>query len=80
MANQAKLLLHIAKPLAQLQLELSKQELMIRTRTMFAAAHGIVSLSLDNRFVSLATETLGPEIDRFIDLLLEGLKSKAKSY
>ncbi len=80
MANQVKLLSHIAKPLAQLQPELNEQELMIRTRTMFAAVHGIVSLSLDNRFVSLATETLGEEIDRFIGLLLQGLKSEATAH
>jgi AcrR family transcriptional regulator len=78
LANQAKLLSHIAKPLAQLQPELNEQELMIRTRTMFAAVHGIVALSLDNRFVSLATDTLAEEIDRFIGLLLEGLKSEAR--
>lgn len=76
-ANQVKLLSHIAKPLAQLQPELSEPELMIRTRTMFAAVHGIVSLSLDQRFVSLATETLGEEIDRFIGLLLKGLKTES---
>jgi AcrR family transcriptional regulator len=79
LANQAKLLSHIAKPLAQLQPELNEQELMIRTRTMFAAVHGIVSLSLDNRFVSLATDTLPEEIDRFIGLLLKGLKSEVKT-
>jgi AcrR family transcriptional regulator len=78
LANQAKLLSHIAKPLAQLQPELNEQELMIRTRTMFAAVHGIVALSLDNRFVSLATDTLAEEIDRFIGLLLEGPKSEAR--
>jgi AcrR family transcriptional regulator len=75
--NQVKLLSHIAKPLAQLQPELSEPELMIRTRTMFAAVHGIVSLSLDQRFVSLATETLGEEIDRFVGLLLKGIKTES---
>jgi AcrR family transcriptional regulator len=72
-ANQARLLMHIAKPLAQLQPGLSEVDLMIRARTMFAAVHGIVSISLDNRFVGLATETLDQEIDRFIRLLLAGI-------
>jgi AcrR family transcriptional regulator len=75
-ANQVRLLAHIAKPLAQLQPNLSEPELMIRTRTIFAAVHGIVSLSLDQRFVSLPTGTLGDEIDRFVNLLLKGLKTE----
>ncbi len=74
LANQSKLLAHIAKPLAQLQPSLDQQTLMLRARTLFAAVHGIVSISLDNRFVGLPTETLDQEIDSFICILLAGLK------
>jgi AcrR family transcriptional regulator len=73
-ANQIKLLGHIAKPLARLQPMLSEGEILIRTRTMFAAVHGIVSVSLENRFVSVPTETLDQEVDRFISLLLKGIE------
>jgi AcrR family transcriptional regulator len=76
-ANQAKLLMHIAKPLAKLQPSLSEQQLMIRARTLFAAVHGIVSVSLDNRFVGLPTETLDSEVDRFISIMLQGLQHES---
>jgi hypothetical protein len=75
--NQANLLMHIAKPLAKLQPALPEQDLMIRARTMFAAVHGIVAISLDNRFVGLPTPSLDLELSRFIRLLLAGLKSEA---
>jgi AcrR family transcriptional regulator len=75
-ANQLKLLMHIAKPLASLQPDLSDEALMIRTRTLFAAVHGIVSISLDNRFVGIPTANLGQEIDHFISQLLRGLNAE----
>lgn len=73
MANQVQLLSRIASPLADLLPDFNEQELLLRTRTMFAAVHGIVSISLDNRFVGLPTDTLGHEVDNFILLLLAGL-------
>ena len=50
----------------------SAEVLAKRARTMFAAVHGVVSISLDNRFVGLVPSTLDSELDRFVDLLLIG--------
>jgi AcrR family transcriptional regulator len=72
--NQTALLRQIIGPLKKLQPELNEQELMIRARTLFAAVHGIVSISLENRFVGIPVETLDQELDRFIVLLLTGLR------
>ncbi len=71
--EQAKLLTQIIGPLAALQPKLNPQQLIVRARTLFAAVHGIVSISLEQRFVGVPVETLDEELSRFIDLLLAGL-------
>ena len=63
----------IAEPLARLQPQLPSHVVTLRARTMFAAVHGVVSISLDNRFVGLAPDTLESELERFIQLLLDGV-------
>jgi AcrR family transcriptional regulator len=72
--DQAKLLLQIVKPLRGLQPDMNEAALIVRARTLFAAVHGIVSISLEERFVGLPTATLDYELERFINLLLSGLK------
>jgi AcrR family transcriptional regulator len=71
--EQAMLLAQIVRPLAQLQPGLSEGQLIIRARTLYGAVHGIVSISLENRFVGVPGDTLDAELERFIDLLLAGL-------
>ena len=66
------LMARIAQPLALLRPDYSAEVLAKRARTMFAAVHGVVSISLDNRFVGLAADTLDSELDRFVELLLIG--------
>jgi AcrR family transcriptional regulator len=75
-ADQALLLTRIVGPLRLLQPEFSETELMIRARTLFAAVHGIVTISLDRRFVGIKADTLDAELMRFIGLLLKGLNSE----
>ena len=74
-ANQALLLTRIVGPLRILQPEFTETELMLRARTLFAAVHGIVAISLDRRFVGINAETLDAELDHFIGLLLKGLRN-----
>lgn len=71
--EQARLLKQIVRPLAGLQPKLGGEQLIVRARTLFAAVHGIVSISLEKRFVGIPEETLDEELTRFIDLLLAGL-------
>ena len=68
-----RLLRRIEEPVGRLQPALAGEDLVIRARTLFAAVHGVVLISLDNRFVGLPAETLAAELDRFISLLLAGL-------
>jgi len=72
------LMSRIASPLARLQSSLSVEELATRSRTLFAAVHGVVSISLDNRFVGIAQPDLAQELRRFIGVLLAGAE-KAKA-
>ena len=40
-----------------------------RTRTCFAAVHGVVAISLEDRFVGLADDTLPAEMDFLVERL-----------
>ncbi len=62
----------ISVPLGQLQPRLAPDILTTRARTLFAAVHGIVSISLDNRFIGLRADELDGELARFVELLLAG--------
>ena len=70
-----RLMSRIAEPLALLQPDFTAEVLAIRSRTLFAAVHGVISISLDNRFVGLAPDSLESELQRFIQLMLEGAKA-----
>ena len=71
--EQAKVLAQIMRPLKGLQPDLTQDQIIIRARTLFGAVHGIVSISLENRFVGVPGQTLDMELKRFVDLLLAGL-------
>lgn len=71
--EQALVLAQITRPLKLLQPDLTDDQMLIRARTLFGAVHGIVSISLENRFVGVPGQTLDLELKRFIDLLLAGL-------
>ena len=66
-----RLMAKIAEPLQILRGDLSRPEAMIRARIIFAAVHGLVSISLDKRFVGLPEENLDQELASFIDGLID---------
>jgi len=72
-AEQAFLINHISGPVLALSPHLEKEEAMVRARTLFAAVHGIVSFSMQKRFIGLDEESLEPELIRFIDQMIAGL-------
>jgi AcrR family transcriptional regulator len=74
--DQARLLAQIVKPLSRLQPDFDDAALIVRARTLFAAVHGIISISLEERFVGVPISTLDHEVERFIDQLLAGLTSQ----
>ena len=69
MLENAALLDLIAKPMSEISPELDQRQLQARTRTYFAAVHGIVSISLQDRFISLSGEVLRTELEHFVGIL-----------
>ncbi|MES0881743.1 TetR/AcrR family transcriptional regulator [Roseibium sp. SCP14] len=63
------LLAFIAAPLRQLDPEFSDEQLAARTRTCFAAVHGLVEISLEERFVGLSGDAMDSELMFLVDRL-----------
>ena len=62
----------IARPLAVLNPEMTGEDLRIRALTLFSAVHGIISISLEGRFVGLPRGRLESELDNFVSMLAAG--------
>jgi AcrR family transcriptional regulator len=72
--QRAVLIEHIVKPLIALRPTLDVGEALIRARTMFSAVHGIVTISIENRFVGIAPADLQSELEKFVDVLVTGIE------
>jgi AcrR family transcriptional regulator len=66
----------IAEPLAELQPDLSAEDRAIRARTLFGAVHGVISISLEARFVGLPPERLERELDEFVLTIAAGAATR----
>lgn len=66
----------IAEPLAELQPDMPETARAIRARTLFGAVHGIVSISLEGRFVGLPIESLEQELDNFVVTVAAGAAAR----
>ncbi|MGI9350372.1 MAG: TetR/AcrR family transcriptional regulator [Rhizobiaceae bacterium] len=73
--EQTFLINYIQEPVMQLSPGLSLEEATLRSRTLFAAVHGIVTFSLQDRYIGVAPDELESELDKFIDQMLKGLSS-----
>lgn len=72
--EHAVLIHHIVGPLAMLQPSLDMQELAVRARTLFSAVHGIVAVSIEERFVGLVPAAVDLELERFLEVLVDGVE------
>jgi AcrR family transcriptional regulator len=72
LAKHMFLIQFIARPLAALNPGLAEDDLRVRALTLFSAVHGIISISLEGRFVGLPRDRLGTELDDFVSLLAAG--------
>jgi AcrR family transcriptional regulator len=68
---------HIADPLAELFPSLEEKELLLRARTLFSAVHGVVSMSLQERFVAVPLLELERQLELMIEATLVGMKELA---
>lgn len=62
----------IARPLAALNPGMAEDDLRIRALTLFSAVHGIISISLEGRFVGIPRGRLESELDDFVSMLAAG--------
>jgi AcrR family transcriptional regulator len=69
----ARLIGQIAEPLALLRPDLDEIALRQRARTLFAAVHGVVHLSLTGRFVGTPRAALADEVQALVDALTRGI-------
>ncbi|PRX11371.1 UNVERIFIED_ORG: TetR family transcriptional regulator [Martelella mediterranea] len=68
----ATLMAKIAAPLARLMPDASQEEITDRARTFFGAVHGVIAISVENRFVGVPMETLEREIVALTGILTHG--------
>lgn len=73
LANQARLFRHIEQPLHTLRPDLAEPERALLARTLFSATHGMVSLGLDEKLVSLPLAILRQQIERVVEAAGRGL-------
>ncbi|MGO7165100.1 TetR-like C-terminal domain-containing protein, partial [Rhizobium johnstonii] len=66
----------IAEPLAELQPDMPPEDRAIRARTLFGAVHGVVSISLEGRFVGLPLERLAREVDELVQTIAAGAERR----
>lgn len=67
----------IIQPLSAILPDLSQEDLVIRAKTLFAAVHGVIALSLDNRYVGLPSAALEDEVRALARALAAGIRAEA---
>ncbi len=71
MVMRAFALMH--DPLVRLMPKADPGDIALQARMMFSAAHGIISLGLEERMVAVPPEKLRQQLARFVDTYLAGL-------
>jgi AcrR family transcriptional regulator len=64
-------------PLSRLLPDRDPAELALIARTMFSAAHGIVSLGLEDRMIAVPQDKLKAQLTQFVEAQLAGLGARA---
>lgn len=75
LAHHATLLALLEGHIAKLTPGLTGEALDLRARTWFAAVHGIVSVSLQKRFLGLPEDRLMEELEVFVGQIVAGSRS-----
>lgn len=77
-SNHAILIDVIAPPLKALRPDLEQEQLALRARTIFAAVHGVVHLSLQGQFVGVPIEDLRQEVESLVSTMTRGSSLQAR--
>lgn len=65
----------IIPPLGSLMPDMPLPQMITRARTLFAAVHGVIAISLENRFIGLAADALRDEVRALARILADGLRT-----
>lgn len=71
--EQEVLIRYIAGPVTALSSHLDAEGVGLRARTLFSAVHGIIALSLEDRYIGVPRDQLEDELMSFIDQMVAGL-------
>ena len=71
--EQMRLFEHASAPLRLLMKEASNSEVLMMSRTVFAAVHGIVLLGVEQKMISVPPASLERSIEKFVRLSCAGL-------
>ncbi len=71
------LIAQVAGPVAVLRPDLNDDAIAVRARTFFAVVHGLVSITVEARFIGLPDGQLEREIDRVVDALVAAERTRA---
>ncbi len=75
LAHHSTLLQLLEAHIAKLTPDLSGEALNLRARTWFGAVHGIVSISLQKRFLGLPEDRLMEELEVFVSQVATGIRA-----
>lgn len=76
-SEQMTMFRYILTPLRVLQPQAREPDLVLLSRTLFSAVHGIVILGLEEKLVAVPTAALDDQIETIVRLLGKGLKQSA---
>ncbi|MEP2980153.1 MAG: TetR/AcrR family transcriptional regulator [Lentilitoribacter sp.] len=69
--------LTLIAPLLKLRPELDEAQAFILVRTLFSAVHGIITINLQERFISIPKDMLKLQLVEFVKTYAKGLQNKA---
>ena len=75
MQNHAVLVEMIVGPLAQMRPDLPPDALLLRARTIFAAVHGVVHMSMQKSVVGVPRDLLAGEVAALVESLARGAQA-----
>lgn len=68
--------LTLIAPLLKLRPELDEAQAFILVRTLFSAVHGIITINLQERFISIPKDMLEVQLVEFVQTYAKGLQNK----
>ena len=75
-AQQAAMFRHVLAPLRALRPQAAEQDLVLLSRTLFAAVHGVVALGLDEKLVAVSRQELEAQVETLVRLVATGLAGR----